>query len=265
MKNALAACLAGLFPFRIALSSFLLLLEVGIHLLRDIFNFLLAVFIFVHWEAGSEVLLPGYPCLIFRLMGFVVVGFWSTHCMVFTPMVCAKGHAGCWWLVCKSGFFVLIPLKTVQEWGVLLALYSSCKLIPQLSLHSLKSTMMKYVLSILLSNCRMLCCLLSNSSPVGLSHFQVGSGSSSCILFIPQKLDLRGHVNTLSAGYGAHMTLWICHIGCPALCRPLIGSWGAAVLLYVWRCTCSAKSQWHWTPQVQLRQSQAREGIDPLA
>ena len=75
MNNALAACLAGLFAFRIALTSFLFLLKIRIHLLRDIFNFLLAILILVHWEAGSEVLLPDNPSLIFRLMGSVVVDF----------------------------------------------------------------------------------------------------------------------------------------------------------------------------------------------
>ena len=75
MKNALAACLAGLFAFRIALTSFLFLLKIRIHLLRDMFDLLLAILVLIHGEAGPKILLPHNTSLIFRLMGSVVVDF----------------------------------------------------------------------------------------------------------------------------------------------------------------------------------------------
>ena len=75
MKNALSACLAGLFAFWIALPSFLLLLEVAVHLVGHIFNLHLSIFVRILWEAGVEVLLPHNPCLILRLMGSVVLDF----------------------------------------------------------------------------------------------------------------------------------------------------------------------------------------------
>ena len=92
MKNALSACLAGLFAFWIALSSFLLLLKVTIHLLSDIFDLLFSVLIIVHGEAGPEVLLPEHTSFIFWLPCVPVVFLRSTDFVVLTPMAGTIGH-----------------------------------------------------------------------------------------------------------------------------------------------------------------------------
>ena len=92
MKNALAACLAGLFAFWIALSSFLLLLKVTIHLLSDIFDLLFSILISVHGEAGPEVLLPEHTSFISWLPCVPVVFLRPTDFVVFTPMACTIGH-----------------------------------------------------------------------------------------------------------------------------------------------------------------------------
>ena len=75
MNNALAACQAGLFVFRKALTRFPFLLKIRIHLLRDMFDLLLAILVLIHGEAGPKILLPHNTSLIFRLMGSVVVDF----------------------------------------------------------------------------------------------------------------------------------------------------------------------------------------------
>ena len=90
--NALSACLAGLFAGWKALPSFLLLLEVAVHLLGHIFNLHLSIFVRVHWEAGVEVLLPEHSSLIFWLMCVSVVGFRPTDLVVLTPMAGTIGH-----------------------------------------------------------------------------------------------------------------------------------------------------------------------------
>ena len=90
--NALSACLAGLFAGWEALTSFLLLLEVAVHLVGHIFNLHLSIFVRIFWEAGVEVLLPAHPCLILWLMCVSVVGFRPTDLVVLTPMVSTKGH-----------------------------------------------------------------------------------------------------------------------------------------------------------------------------
>ena len=66
--TALSACLCGLFPGRETLTRFLAFLKIIVEFLSYVFDFLFAVLIRVHGEAGVEVLLPDYPCLIFRLM-----------------------------------------------------------------------------------------------------------------------------------------------------------------------------------------------------